>query len=216
MKAPPSPPSKTNRIYSGDTEEQTLVDWHFSVLEYLEHSPEINERDQKMFVTTRLTGAAHTWYRTQVTHGTSFSTANEVMTGLQNWRNFLCFVNEDRVQLATLAQTGTVTELLIKLQRLLDRLPQVTDDEAKHRFRRMLKPEIQERLDSAGKVHENLATLFQEALIHENVIKRGTKQPYRIPNNQPYRPGGGDAMDVDILAIQREPFPPRPPSDNTE
>jgi hypothetical protein len=73
------------------------------------------------------------------------------MTGLQNWRNSLCVVTEDRDQLATLVQTGTVTELLVKLHRLLDRLPQVTDDEAQHRFRRMLKPEIQERIDSAGK-----------------------------------------------------------------
>ena len=187
-------------------------EWRFTVEDYLQSFPEVGDRESVLFVSLRLEGPAKTWYQAQV------RTLNRVFGNYINLLDALgIFVNSgklptrDRDLLAALKQTSTVTDLIQRLGNIMARL-NITDDEAKDKFRRSLKTEIRLRVDSTSLEWPNLATLQQEALKQEGVNNYQRAGKFPSPQDHSVDPGPlGDRMDVDateVMAaeVQRRPF----------
>ena len=120
----------------------------------------------------------------------------------------------DRDSLADLKQITNVQSLISKLSDLLLRMPLVSEDEAKDRFRRALKSTIRARVDSQSLQWPSLQTLQAEALKQESVLTQTTiKQAFPSYNTDtrhtPTRRDNNNntnSMEVDIAALQRPPF----------
>ena len=99
-------------------------EWEFSVINYLNCFPALDERERILFVTSRFTKSAHAWYRDQVVNfRVEFLTANQLLSAIRDWQNAFIVPTAYRDVLAKLTQTGSVGELIKELARLRIHLP---------------------------------------------------------------------------------------------
>ena len=155
--------------FKGNEKHEIFEEWQFTIMDYLSSYPDLNPRDSVLFVSQRLSGAAQTWYQSQVrTLNVRFENHQEILNALAFWINSSKLPTRDRDMLAELGQTSSVTDFIQKLSNIRARLT-ITDEEAQDKFRRGLKPEIKARVDSTSLVWTSLELLQQEALKQEGV-----------------------------------------------